>query len=97
MPIASRSAATSPSASSAPCASRTTAATIRCRPSLGRFPVRRVADYADRVPAKWREHGGVLLPMYQREAMWLSFSGAHWRPNAVKVAIGKVNAISGEP
>ncbi len=66
-------------------------------PSLGRFPVRRVADYADRVPAKWREHGGVLLPMYQREAMWLSFSGAHWRPNAVKVAIGKVNAISGEP
>jgi hypothetical protein len=66
-------------------------------PSLGRFPVRRVADYADRVPAAWREHGGVLLPMYQREAMWLSFSGAHWRPNAIKVAIGKVNALSGEP
>jgi hypothetical protein len=65
-------------------------------PSLGRFPVRRVADYADRVPAKWREHGGVLLPMYQREAMWLSFSGAQWRPNALKVAVGKVNALSGE-
>src|SRR3954451_10139173 len=66
-------------------------------PSLGHFPVRRVADFADGVPAAWREHGGVLLPMYQREAMWLNFSGAHWRPNALKVAVGKVNALSGAP
>lgn len=65
-------------------------------PSVGQFPVRRVADYADRVPAGWREHGGVFLPMYQREAMWLNFRGAHWRPNAIKVAVGKVNALSGE-
>jgi len=65
-------------------------------PSLGRFPVRRVEDYADRVPAAWREHGGVFLPMYQREAMWLNFHAAHWRPNALKVAVGKVNALSGE-
>ena len=48
------------------------------------------------MPAAWREHGGVFLPMYQREAMWLNFRGAHWRPNAIKVAVGKVNAISGE-
>ena len=34
--------------------------------------------------------------MYQREAMWLSFNAADWRPNAVKVAIGKVNAVTGE-
>ncbi len=66
-------------------------------PSLGRFPVRRVADFGDRVPERWREHGGVLLPMYQREAMWLNFHAAHWRPNAVKVAVGKVNAVSGRP
>src|SRR3954452_10858528 len=65
-------------------------------PSLGHFPVRRVADFADGVPAAWREHGGVLLPMYQREAMWLNFHAAHWRPNALKVAVGKVNALSGE-
>ncbi len=63
-------------------------------PGLGHFPVRRVADYADRVPAAWREHGGVFIPMYQREAMWLNFHGG---PNAVKVAVGKVNAITGEP
>jgi hypothetical protein len=34
--------------------------------------------------------------MYQREALWLGFDGAIWKPNAVKIAIGKVNAISGQ-
>lgn len=66
-------------------------------PGLGRFPVCRVRDYARRVPAAWREHGGVFIPMYQREALWLAFEGAYWRPTAVKVAVGKVNAISGDP
>jgi len=65
-------------------------------PGLGCFPIRRVDDYLDRVPAEWREHGGVFLPMYQREAMWLSFEGEHWKPRAVKVAIGKVCAITGK-
>ena len=65
-------------------------------PGLGGFPVRRVDDYLDRVPEEWREHGGVFLPMYQREAMWLCFAGQHWKPRAVKVGIGKVCAISGK-
>jgi hypothetical protein len=66
-------------------------------PGLGTFPICRVEDFEDRVPDSWKEHGGVFIPMYQREALWLSFGGAHWRPNAVKVAIGKINAITGEP
>lgn len=65
-------------------------------PGLGPFPVLQVADYADRVPESWRAHGGVFIPMYQREALWLSFSGAHWRPNAVKIAVGRVNAVNGK-
>ena len=65
-------------------------------PGLGRFPIRRIDDYADKVPVEWREHGGVFLPMYQREAMWISFVGEHWKPRAVKVGIGKVCAITGE-
>jgi hypothetical protein len=65
-------------------------------PGLGAFPIRRVEDYADNVPDQWRERGGVFIPMYQREAMWLSFSAAHWRPNAIKVAVGKINAITGQ-
>lgn len=32
--------------------------------------------------------------MYQREALWLGFDGAGWKPNAVKIAVGKINAIS---
>lgn len=62
-------------------------------PGLGEFPLRLVRDYASRVPAAWTKRGGVLLPMYQREAMWLSFGG---RPHALQVGIGKVCAVSGE-
>ena len=65
-------------------------------PGLGRFPVRRVADYAARVPESWREHGGVFIPMYQREAMWLHFDAPYWRPCAVQIGVGKINAISGK-
>ena len=63
-------------------------------PSLGEFPLRRVADYPDTVPAEWLEHGGVMLPVYQREAMWLSFSSGE--PAALQVGVGKVCAISGD-
>lgn len=62
---------------------------------LGRFPLRRVRDYARRVPAQWRERGGVFLPMYQCEALWLAFGAPYWHPSAVKVAVGGVNAVSG--
>lgn len=65
-------------------------------PGLGEFPIFRVADYADRVPAAWRDRGGVFIPMYQREAMWIDFSARYWKPDAVKVGIGGINAISGE-
>jgi hypothetical protein len=65
-------------------------------PSLGCFPIYRVKDYEKRVPDAWNEHGGVFIPMYQREALWLSFGGSDWCPSAVKVAVGKVNALTGK-
>jgi hypothetical protein len=65
-------------------------------PGLGTFPLRRVADYRERVPDAWRERDGVFIPMYQLEALWLAFNGARWKPNAVKVGIGGINAVSGE-
>lgn len=65
-------------------------------PGLGTFPIRKVGDYQDRVPASWAEHGGVFIPMYQREALWIRFNARHWKPNVAKIAIGKVNAISGK-
>jgi hypothetical protein len=66
-------------------------------PGLGRLPIYRVADFADRVPPAWHEHGGVFIPMYQREALWLGFQAAAWKPNAVQVVVGRINAISGAP
>jgi hypothetical protein len=66
-------------------------------PGLGTFPVFRVADYASRVPASWRERGGVFIPMYQREALWLSFDAGAWPACAVKVGVGKVDAVTGAP
>lgn len=66
-------------------------------PGLGRLLVLKVADYLDRVPPAWRARGGAFVPMYQREALWLGFHGATWKPNAVKIAVGGINAISGEP
>lgn len=44
-------------------------------PGLGDFPVRRVEDYPSTAPERMRARGGVLLPVYLREAMWLHFGG----------------------
>ena len=71
-------------------------------PGLGRFPTRLVDDFPDGVPQDWLDHGGVLLPMYQSEAMWLDFNTARLRthaatyPFAIKIAAGKINAVTGE-
>ncbi len=63
---------------------------------LGRFPLHAVDGFE--VPAAWREHGGVFLPMYQSEALWIALNTAYPRyPMALKIAAGKINAISGLP
>lgn len=67
-------------------------------PGLGHFPVLPVSHFADRVPDDWRRHGGVFIPMHQREALWIQFSVSDpWARAAVKVGIGKVNAVTGDP
>ena len=65
-------------------------------PGLGAFPLRHLDDYAERLPEAWRRRGGVIAPMHQAEAMWLSFGGRGDYPFAVKVATGKICAITGE-
>lgn len=63
-------------------------------PGLGSFPLRHVDDFAARVPEAWLRHGGVMLPMYQSEALWVNFAGSY--PFAVKIATGKIDAVTGE-
>ena len=69
-------------------------------PGLGRFPLRHLDDHADRLPEPWRRRGGVVMPMYQSEALWIAFrDGGLWGegyPCAIKIAAGKINAVTGE-
>jgi hypothetical protein len=62
---------------------------------FGKLPIIRVSDVAEKVPSKWRDEGGLIIPLYQREALFLEFSGVKWRPTIAKVAVGKINAITG--
>lgn len=69
-------------------------------PGLGTFPLRHVDDHTRSVPPEWLARGGVMMPMYQSEALWLHFASLrvpdHGNyPFALKVAAGKLNAVSG--
>ena len=72
-------------------------------PGLGPFPIAHVDDHAPNAPRDWLARGGVMVPMYQSEALWLQFSGTHdarrgvTYPFAVKIAAGRINAVDGEP
>ena len=69
---------------------------------LGAFPCQHVDDHAQTVPTNWLERGGIMLPMYQSEAMWINFSGHYISdretcyPFAMKIAAGKINAVTGK-
>jgi hypothetical protein len=63
---------------------------------LGKFPLCHIDDLADGLPARIVKRGGVALPMRMAEAMWVHFFSGNDYPFAVKVATGKINAITGE-
>ena len=72
-------------------------------PGLGKFAVRDVDDFEATVPQTWIEHGGVMLPMYQSEALWLRFASRYIDsrrvryPFAVKIAAGKIKPKPVDP
>ena len=63
-------------------------------PGLGAFPLRHLDDFARNLPQAWAKRGGVIMPMHQSEAVWLSFSGDY--PCAVRIATGKIDAVTGK-
>lgn len=70
-------------------------------PGLGSFPLRHAEDYTSNLPSTTNDRGGVILPMWQAEAMWLNFTndGPGYDldfPVAIKIAAGKINAVTGE-
>ncbi|KAH7411940.1 integral membrane protein [Phaeosphaeria sp. MPI-PUGE-AT-0046c] len=63
---------------------------------MGDFPLKPISEYADTLPPAMAAKGGVFLPMYQSEAMWIKFRcSQHW-VYMIKIHVGGVNAISGE-
>ena len=63
-------------------------------PGLGRFGVHAVSEFSDRIPAAWRGTEAFFIAAYQREAVWIGFDAVLWKPNAVKIGIGCVNAVA---
>lgn len=63
-------------------------------PDLGQFPLMHVDDLGEKIPSELEKRGGVLLPMYQAEAMWIHFESDY--PFAIKIAAGKINAVTGD-
>ena len=59
---------------------------------MGSFDLVRAGDCPG-LPAEMARRGGVVLPMFQKEAMWLSISGQN---AALKLGLGMVNAVNGE-
>ena len=53
-------------------------------PSLGAMEIHSIADDES------------VVPMRRAEALWLSFEAPWWKPHALKVGVGGVDAISGE-
>lgn len=64
---------------------------------LGRFPIHRVEDYAEKVPGNWLKEGGFFIPLYQKEALFLQLEGPEWHPTIAKICVGRINAITGIP
>jgi hypothetical protein len=70
----------------------------RLPPSNRAFRLKYMEDCGKRVPQDWIDRGGVIMPAYKGEAVFLAFSGGGWvkgYPFAIKIAAGKVNAITG--
>ena len=69
-------------------------------PGLGRFPLRHVEDFDLGASNHRKARGGIIMPMFQTDALWLHFDslsfGQSELPVALKIGAGEINAISGE-
>ncbi|CVK91361.1 uncharacterized protein FMAN_09498 [Fusarium mangiferae] len=64
-------------------------------PDQGAFPLFKIQDYARTFPLSMAQKGGMFIPMYQREALWIKFEST--KTYAIRIHVGNVNIVSGEP
>ncbi|KAJ7841364.1 hypothetical protein B0H14DRAFT_2586961 [Mycena olivaceomarginata] len=65
-------------------------------PDLGQYPLLPISNLEEaRLPVSMRGKGGFIMPMFNKEALWISFAGSSG--NAVKVSLHLpgVNVVSG--
>ena len=70
-------------------------------PGLGRFPIRHIEDFDLGDNNHLKKRGGVVMPMFQADALWLNFgsinvTGEADYPIALKIGTGKICAVSGD-
>jgi hypothetical protein len=70
-------------------------------PGLGSFPLRHIEDFDLGYNNHLKKRGGVIMPMFQADAVWINFdsiniTGEEDYPIAVKIGTGKVCAVSGD-
>lgn len=70
-------------------------------PGFGSFPLRHIEDYNLDERSSLKARGGVIMPMFQADALWMNFSplgednDSVEYPIAVKIGTGKICAVSG--
>ena len=75
--------------------------THNLQPGLGSFPLRHIEDFDLGYNNHLKKRGGVIMPMFQADAVWINFdsiniTGEEDYPIAVKIGTGKVCAVSGD-
>ena len=66
---------------------------------FGSYPLLNVETFSNRLPLHMRKKGGLFIPMFQREALFLDFidpDGKILFRLLICIAAGSINAISGK-
>ncbi|KAH8813835.1 hypothetical protein DL96DRAFT_505647 [Flagelloscypha sp. PMI_526] len=61
-------------------------------PALGTLPWVKAQNYSSSLPEYIAQRGGYIMPLFQREAMWIRIYGDTC---AIKISVGGINAITG--
>ena len=67
-------------------------------PGLGDFPLRHIEDFDLKNHNHLKKRGGILMPMFQADALWINFDSLQMTsdedyPVAIKIVTGKILSL----
>eukprot|EP01084_Bolivina_argentea_P255511 429778_1 len=68
---------------------------VKICPKLGIFNVFKVNNYIHKIPKHWIKRNGLIIPLWQKEALCLSFECLKQSNYVIKIAMDKINAMNG--